>query len=78
MPKLLLMCLMFHIRVKQLFAWYAKKEKHFHKISVCFHKNFFPDLPNLDAQIRCAQNWYTSVQTDLNHPLSITTKCNLQ
>ena len=29
---------------------------------------FFPELPNLNAQIRCAQNWNTVVQTDLKYP----------
>ena len=33
-------------------------------------KIFFPSLPNLGAQIRCAQNQYTPVQMDLKYPLS--------
>ena len=36
---------------------------------VAFTKSFFPGLPNLGAQIRCAQNWYSAVQTDLKYPL---------
>ena len=31
-------------------------------------KNFFPGLLNLCAQVRCALNWYTAVQTDLTYP----------
>ena len=31
---------------------------------------FFPGLPNLGAQIRCAQNWYPAVQTHLKYPLA--------
>ena len=42
--------------------WYAKKEKH--EIFVNFHKNSY-----LSAQIKYAQNWYTTVQVDLTHPL---------
>ena len=44
--------------------WYAKKEKYLHEISMFTSiKNFFfPDLPNLNTQIRCAQNRYTAVQ----------------
>ena len=30
---------------------------------------FFLGLPNLGTQIRCPQNWYTVVQTDLKYPL---------
>ena len=29
-------------------------------------KKKFPGLPNLGAQIRCAQNWYTTVQMNRN------------
>ena len=36
-----------------------------------FTKMFYSGLPNLVAQIRCAQNWYTTVQTDLKYPLVI-------
>ena len=32
-------------------------------------KSYFPGLPNLGAQIGCAQNQYTAVQTDLKYPL---------
>ena len=44
--------------------WYAKKEKHLHKISKFTLKLFSPGLSNLAAQIRCAQNWYIAVQID--------------
>ena len=29
----------------------------------------FPGLPNLGTPIRCAQNWYTTVQMNLKYPL---------
>ena len=49
--------------------WYAKKEKYLHNISTTtFTKIFFPCIPNLGAKLRCAQNWYISVQTDLKYP----------
>ena len=52
--------------------WNAKKEKYLHEISIfTLIKKFFPGLPNLGAQIRCAQNWYTAVQTDLKYPLDV-------
>ena len=42
------------------------KNKYLQELHVCFHeKTFFPSLPNLGAQIKCAQNWYTAVQMDL-------------
>ena len=37
-------------------------------------KMFFPGLHNLGAQIRCAQNWYITVQTDLKYPLGSSAK----
>ena len=57
--------------------WYAKKEKYLHEIYMfTFTKHFPPGLPNLGAQIRCAQNpnrcaqnRYTAVQTDQKYPL---------
>ena len=36
-----------------------------------FTKNVFPGLPYLGAQIRCAQNQYTTAQMDLDYPLTI-------
>ena len=46
--------------------WNAKKGKvSTWNIHVYFHNFFFPGLPNLGAQIRCAQNWYIVVQTNL-------------
>ena len=35
-----------------------------------FTKTVFPDLTYLGAQIRCAQNRLTAVQTDLKYPLN--------
>ena len=32
-------------------------------------KNFLSGLPNLGAQISCAQSRYTTVQIDLKYPL---------
>ena len=50
----------------------AKKGKYLHKISMLiFIRIFFPGLPNLGAQIRCAQNRYTTVQMDLKYYLEI-------
>ena len=50
--------------------WYAKKETYLHEISVYFHKNvYISGLLNLGAQIKCTQNRYTTVQTDLKYPL---------
>ena len=34
-----------------------------------FTKTFPPGLPKLGALIRCSQNRYTAVQTDLKYPL---------
>ena len=42
-----------------------------------FTKNIFLNLPNLGAQIRCAQNRYIAVQTDLKYPLSSGRDCGL-
>ena len=39
-------------------------------------KSYFPGLPNLGAQIRCAQNQYTAFQTDLKHPLNAVQKAS--
>ena len=59
------MCLTFHIRALDFFLCY-KRKIFTQKIYVYIHKkSFFPGLPNLEAQIRCAQNWYTAVQMDL-------------
>ena len=63
------MCIMFHIRVVHFFGTLKRKVikrniyVHFHK------KKSFPGLPNLGAQIRCPQNRYNTVQTDLKYPL---------
>ena len=51
------MCLTFHIRLLYFFGMLKKKSiytKH-----VYFYIIFFPDLPNLAAQIRCTQNQCT-------------------
>ena len=50
---------------------YAEKEKHLHEILCLLSQKFFPPgLPNLGAQIKCVQNRYNAVQTDLNYPLN--------
>ena len=36
---------------------------------VFFYKSFFPGLPNLGAQIRCAKTQYNAVKTDLKYPM---------
>ena len=36
-----------------------------------FTKKNFPGLPNLSTQIRCAQNWYTTVQIDPKYLLVV-------
>ena len=64
------MCLMFQLGVLALLC-NAKKEKYLHEIYVCFHKFFFPSIPYLGVQIRCAQNWYIVVQMDLKYPLAV-------
>ena len=54
----------------------AEKEKCLHKISVYFYKTFFsPGLRNIGAQIRCAQNRQTAVQTDVKYPLTVLLLC---
>ena len=37
-------------------------------------KNFLSGLPNLGAQISCAQSWYTTVQIDLKYPPAYATR----
>ena len=49
--------------------WYAKK-KVFARNWFLFRRSFFPGLPNLGSQIRCAQNRYTAVQIDLKYPFA--------
>ena len=39
-----------------------------HQICLLSQNKFFPGLPNLGAQIRCAQDRYTAVKTDLKYP----------
>ena len=64
LSKLLLMCSNFHVRGLHLFSMLKKKSKY-----LCvFSQNIFsPGLPNLGAQIRCAQNRYTAAQIDLKY-----------
>ena len=57
------------------YLWYAIKEKSTKYTNAYIHKKFSSGLPNLGAQIRRAQNWYTYVQTDLKDPLQA---CKLQ
>ena len=47
------------------------KKKSTQNIYVTFTKRFPPGLLNLGAQIRCAWNQYTTVQTDLKYPQQI-------
>ena len=45
-----------------MLLWYAKKEKHLHEIPMfTYAKKISLGLPNLSAQIRCAQNQYSAV-----------------
>ena len=63
------MFLTFHVRFG-LFFGMLKRQVFTRIIYAYFHKKlFFPSLPNLGAQIRCAQNRYIAVQRDLKHPL---------
>ena len=63
------MCLTFHVRVCTL-LWNTKKGKYLHEISMFAFTIFTPCLPNLGDQIRCAQNRYAAVQTDIKYPLT--------
>ena len=74
-PKLLLMCLKFHIRVVHFFGMLKKKSICMQYLFLLSQKAFFPGLPNLGAQIRCAHNRYTAVQTDLKYPLVHPSPC---
>ena len=47
-----------------------KKKSIYTKYLYLLSQFFSPDLPNLGAQIRCDQNRYTAVQTDLKYPLT--------
>ena len=65
-----------HIRV-HVFCM-LKKEKDLHEVSMfTFTKFFFPVLLNLGAQIRCAWNRCTAVQTDLKYPLVMLCKTGI-
>ena len=65
-----------HIRV-HVFCM-LKKEKDLHEVSMfTFTKIFFPVLLNLGAQIRCAWNRCTAVQTDLKYPLVMLCKTGI-
>ena len=59
---------MFHIRVVH-FCDMLKMKVFTQNICLLSQKNFSLGLPNLGAQIICAQNWYTAVQMDLKYPL---------
>ena len=72
------MCLTFHIRVVHFFGL-LKKESIYLKNLFAFtsppppekktKKN--PGLPSCGTEIRCAQNWYATVQMVLKYPLPI-------
>ena len=46
-----------------------KKKSIYTKYPCLLLQFFFPSLPNLGAQIRCAQSLYAAIQTDLQYPL---------
>ena len=72
------MCLTFHIRVVHFFGL-LKKESIYLKNLFAFtspplpkKKNKKkPGLPSCGTEIRCAQNWYATVQMVLKYPLPI-------
>ena len=66
----LLMYFMFHISLVQFFDIIKKKSTQ--NICLLSENLFFPDLPNLGTQIRCAQNWYIAVKTSQNIPWLLT------
>ena len=48
------------------------KRKIIYTIYLCLlPQTFFSGLPNLGAKIRCAQNRYIAVQTELKYPLEL-------
>ena len=53
-------CALLCMLIKKLFT---------QNIYVYFCKRFFPGIPNLGTQIRCAQNRYTAFQSDLKYPI---------
>ena len=61
-------CLMFQVRVVHFFGM-LKKKSIYTKYLCLLSQKFFPGLPNLGSQNRCALNQYTTVQTDLKYPL---------
>ena len=63
------------MRVKH-FLGMLKKKSIYAKYLFTFTNFVSSDLPNLDAQVRCAYNQYITVQTDLKHPLMINQPCN--
>ena len=63
------MCLTFHVRVVHFFGM-LKKISFTRKYLLTF-TNFSLGLPNMGAQIRCVQNRYIAVQTDLKYPCSM-------
>ena len=69
LPKHLLMCLTFHIRVVHFFC-VLKKKSIYAKYLCTFKKIFLLGLPNLSAPIRCTQKRYT-VQTDLTYHVAV-------
>ena len=52
------MCLSFHVKVVHLFGMLKKKSIHAKYLCLLPQEIFYPGLPNLGSQIRCAQNRY--------------------
>ena len=77
LSKLWLMYLTFYVRVVNFFA--LLKRTNIYKNYLCLlpEKMFPPSLPNLGSQIRCVQNQYTTVQTDLKYSSFSRRDCGL-
>ena len=48
-----------------------KKKSIYMKYLCLLSQKFPPGLPDLGILIRCAQDWYTAVRTDLKYPLMV-------
>ena len=55
------------MRVVHFFGMLKKKSICMKYLYLFSQKKFSPGLPNLGAQIKCAQNRYTAVQTNLKY-----------
>ena len=64
------MCLTFHIRVVHFFGM-LKKKSIYMKYLLLLSQKFPPGLPDLGILIRCVQDWYTALRTDLKYPLMV-------